>query len=235
MDKPKQAKIVPPTLDAMTICLYFQQGLIVEKVNTAEYRLIVLAIQVDKNKKDIDNLEWLSEFDKTIDELEDQKLKNELLQMELEQAKQNVSTLSESISKSSTMISQKSNLIKIKRPFNICVLGEVSDTVLIRKELNNYFEKIGLKTKDWNVNFFNNTRLQNSNILRSLQKGQSNFELIITGQIHHHSAKGNARANILSELKNEKYIPHLIGSSPKNKLTAKRIIDTVDNYFDIKF
>ena len=32
--------------------------------------------------------------------------------------------------------------IKIKLPFNICALGEVSEISPMRKELNNYFEKI---------------------------------------------------------------------------------------------
>jgi type III restriction enzyme len=186
----------------------------------------------EQSKKDIENLDWLLDFDKTIDELEDQKLKNELLQMELNQAKQNISTLSETISKSSKSKSQQDKSIQIKTPFNICVLGEVSDTALIRKELNNYFEKVGVGTKDWKVEFFNNTKLQNSNVLRSLQKGQSKFDLIVTGQIYHHSGKGNAKANIISELKNDKYIPHLIGSNPKDMLTPDKIVTVVDDFLN---
>lgn len=186
----------------------------------------------DQTKKDIENLEWLSEFDKTIDELEDQKLKNELLQMELLQAKKNISVLSESAVKSSITKPKKSNLVTIKTPFNICVLGEVSDTSIIRNELNNYFHKIGVQTTDWKIEFFNNAKLQNSNVLRSLQKGQSKFDLIITGQIYHHSGRGNTKCNIISELKKEKYIPHLIGSSPKNKLTPTKLIACLSEHFN---
>ena len=73
--------------------------------------------------------------------------------------------------------------IKIEKPFNICVLGEVSDQTLISKELNKYFDKVGVATTDWNIEHFNNAKLQNSNVLRSLHKGQSKFSLIVTGQI----------------------------------------------------
>ena len=118
----------------------------------------------------------------------------------------------------------------IPNPFNICVLGEVSDEVLIRKELNQYFQKQGVDTNDWDIEFFNNTKLGNTSILRSLQKGQSKYSLIVTGQIFHHSGKGNTKANIISELKNEKYIPYIIGSNPKDLLTPEKIIDGIHKY-----
>ncbi len=54
----------------------------------------------------------------------------------------------------------------------------------------------------------------------------------MTGQIFHHSGKGNAKANIISELKNEKYIPHCIGSNPKDFLTPEKIIEVIDEYIN---
>jgi len=120
--------------------------------------------------------------------------------------------------------------IDIPVPFNICVLGEVSDEALIRKGLNQYFQKQGIETNDWNIDFFNNTKLQNSNVLRSLVKGQSNFSIIITGQIFHHSGKANKSANIITELKNEKYISHIVGCSPKDKLTVDNIIEALHKF-----
>ena len=65
-----------------------------------------------------------------------------------------------------------------------------------------------------------------------MHKGQSKFSLIVTGQIFHHSGKGNAKANIISELKNEKYIPHSIGSNPKDLLTPEKIIEVIDDYIN---
>jgi len=52
----------------------------------------------------------------------------------------------------------------------------------------------------------------------------------VTGQIFHHSGKGNTKANIISELKNEKYIPCIIGSNPKDLLTPEKIIDGIHKY-----
>lgn len=183
----------------------------------------------DQTEKDKEVLELLSELDQTINELKDQKFKNELLEMELTEAQDNVKTLAKSLTDIKPTKTEEKE-IKIEKPFNICVLGEVSDQALIRKELNKYFDKIGVATIDWNIEYFNNSKLQNSNVLRSLHKGQSKFSIIVTGQIFHHSGKGNAKANIISELKNEKYIPHLIGSNPKDFLTPEKIIEVIDEY-----
>lgn len=187
--------------------------------------------KTDQTEKDKEILELLSELDQTINELKDQKFKNELLEMELTEAQENVQTLAKSLTeiKPDREIAKE---IKIDKPFNICVLGEVSDQTLISKELNKYFDKIGVGTTDWNIEYFNNSKLQNSNVLRSLHKGQSKFNLIVTGQIFHHSGKGNAKANIISELKNEKYIPHCIGSNPKDLLTPEKIIEVIDDYIN---
>lgn len=187
--------------------------------------------KTDQSEKDKEILELLSELDQTINELKDQKFKNELLEMELTEAQENVQTLAKSLTEIKPD-KEEAKEIKIDKPFNICVLGEVSDQTLISKELNKYFDKIGVGTKDWNIEYFNNSKLQNSNVLRSLHKGQSKFSVIVTGQIFHHSGKGNAKANIISELKNEKYIPHCIGSNPKDLLTPEKIIEVIDDYIN---
>jgi type III restriction enzyme len=205
----------------------FEKRLI--KYNQSQKKLI--ESKPDQSAKEKENLEWLSDFEKTIDELKDEKFKTELLAMRLNEAQDNIETLAKSLNKIQPVYQDRKD-VEIEKPFNICVLGEVSDQALIRSELNNYFEKIGLSAIDWKIEFFNNSKLQNTNVLRSLQKGQSKFAIIVTGQIFHHSGKGNTKANIISELKNEKYIPHIIGSNPKDKLTPNKIIDSIDNYIN---
>ncbi len=69
---------------------------------------------------------------------------------------------------------------------------------------------------------------------RALYKGQSKFSVVITGQIFHRSGKGNTKANIISKLKNEKYIPFRIGSNPKDLLTSEKMIETINNYLKEK-
>ena len=63
-----------------------------------------------------------------------------------------------------------------------------------------------------------------------LQKGQTKYDVIIIGQIYHHSGKGNQKANIITELKKDKYIPFIIGSSPKNVLTPDKLIEKLNEY-----
>lgn len=181
--------------------------------------------KTDKTENDEEILELLSELDKTINKLGDEQLKNELLEMRLDKAKENIKTLSKLPNNTNKKEIKK---LDIKKPFNICVLGECSDNAIIREKLNQYFEKIGIKTVDWNIEFFNNKKLKSNDLLRSLYKGQSKFSLIVTGQIHHHSSKGNTKANIFSELKNDKYIPHYIGCNPKNLLTLEKIIESIN-------
>jgi type III restriction enzyme len=189
--------------------------------------IIVIENKKDKTEKDITDMELLQELDKTIDEKNDLQLKNELLKISLKQAEENLKAIGKNVDEKKT---DRDGKIKIPTPFNICVLGEVSDQALISKELNKYFAKLGIATKDWNIEYFNNTKLQNSDILRSLVKGQSNFNLIITGQIHHHNSKGNKKGNLVSELKNEKYIPHRIGSDPKDLLTPAKILEAIEDF-----
>lgn len=192
---------------------------------------IFLEQKKDKTEKETMELELLEELDKTIDELKDTKLKNELLKISLQQAEENLKVIGKTVVEKK----QESNgKIKIPTPFSICVLGEVSDEEKITRDLQKYFTKHGVDTNSWDINFFSNTKLQNSDVLRSLVKNQSRYNLIVTGQIHHHSGKGNKKANIISELKNEKYIPHKIGTDPKDLLTPDKTLKAVDDFLNSK-
>ena len=156
--------------------------------------------------------------------------------LELEEKEKNLELQRKNIELISSHTSEKTDQgikqLCLPDPFNICILGEATDTITIREALNKYYEKIGVGINSWNIDFYNNSKLENSNILRSLIKGQSKYHLIITGQIFHHSGKGNKKANILSELKNEKYIPHKVGGSPKDKLTSDKILTLLNEYIN---
>ena len=178
-------------------------------------------------------------FATTSDELKKQqkeleKQKRELLELELDEAKLIIEQYKTNLDVLSIVSKPKGEVsiekIQIDTPFNICILGEVSDQSQIRYELNSYFAKIGVATTDWNVDFIGNTKLENANVFKSLQKGQSKYDLIFVGQIHHHSGKGNQKANIITELKNKKYIPSIVGSSPKDVLTPDKLIDKLNDY-----
>ena len=120
----------------------------------------------------------------------------------------------------------------IPNPFNICVLGEVTNEAEIRKELNKFFEKLGVDINNWDIEFFNNKKMESSNVLRGLVKNQTKFNLILTGQIHHHNNKGNTKGNLISELNNEKYVAHKISSNPKDKLTSDKAISSINEYIN---
>lgn len=186
---------------------------------------LLLENKKDKSEKETIELELLEELDKTIDELKDTKLKNELLQLSLQQAEENLKVISKT---SIVPKNEIEGIINIPTPFHICVLGEVSDENKIIQDLQLFFTKHGVSTNDWGIKFINNTKIQNTDVLRSLIKGQSKYNLIITGQIHHHSGKGNKKANIVSELKNEKYIPHIIGCEPASILNSARIVEALN-------
>jgi len=176
-----------------------------------------------QNKED---QELLEEYDKELTKAVEDK---QLLAMSLEQAKATIDGMKLALSKSNKTEPDTIS-ISIPSPFNICVLGEVSDESGIRRELRDYFAKYGLVATDWNIDFFSNTKLRNSDILSSLKKGQSKYSLIITGQIHHHSGKGNQNANLLTELKDDKYIDHIVGGSPKVLLTTSGLLSELEVY-----
>ena len=193
--------------------------------------------KIDNNEKltklEQEYQELFEEYDKSLSAWDDEKQKRELLELDLEQAriiieqyKTNLDILSNTF-RPSEATPQK---IRVDIPFQICILGEVSDVAQVRYELNSYFEKIGIVSTDWEVDFYNNSKLQNTNIYKILQKGQTKYHLIVIGQIHHHSGKGNQSANIISELKNEKYIPFIVCGSPKDVLTPDRLIKKLNDY-----
>ncbi len=162
-----------------------------------------------------------------LNEIENKDTKIGILKMQLGDAKSNLEAVLQ-YQDNSVQVSQKE--LKIQKPFNLCVLGEVVDENSIKQELNNYFLKYGVNATDWNIDFFNNVKLRNSDIVSKLKKGQSKYSLVITAQIHHHSGKGNTSANLLTELKNEKYVDHIVGCSPKSKLTVDNILTELDKY-----
>jgi type III restriction enzyme len=180
-----------------------------------------------ENEKEKEELVWLSELEKTISELDDEKERNELLKLDLAKSKAIIEQL-----RQKPFHVTAAQPLNIQKPFNMCILGEVSREQEIREQLNKYFQKHGLSAVDWNIEFFNNSSLQRKNILRSLIKGQSKYNLALTGQIHHHSGKSNASANLLTELKDGKYIPHIIACSPQDVLTCTVLIAVLDKYLN---
>ena len=189
-----------------------------------------------KNKEELTTreeelLEYVEELDKAINQINDLREKNALLEMKYEEAQDNINIISKAFAEVKP-IEEMSTELNFKTPFNICVLGEVSDKEKIVKDLQLFFTKHGVGTNNWSIIFFNNNKLENTDVLRSLVKGQSKYDLIITGQIFHHSGKGNKKANIISELKNEKYIPHKIGCDPKEVLTSEKVLRAIENYIN---
>ncbi len=177
----------------------------------------------DLSKEDKELLEMYDEeLSKAIRNLEDIKLEKEILEINLNEAKSIIDSLKK---KESELVE-----LKVPKPFNICILGEVSDEDEVKKSLMSYFSKYGLKATDWEVEFFNNSKLKNSNVLVGLKKGRSRYSLIITGQIYHHSGKDNQSANLVTELKKPQYIDSIIGSSPTDPLTPSSMVEMLDQY-----
>lgn len=183
-----------------------------------------IASETGANSKE--DQELLEEYEKELSKAFEDK---QLLQMSLEQAKATIDNMKLALSKSGKAKTED-EMIPVPTPFNICVLGEVADEDGVRRELRSYFAKYGISATDWNIEYFNNSKLKNSNVLSSLKKGQSKYTLVITAQIHHHSGKGNQNANLLTELKDEKYIDHIVGGSPKDILTTKNLLRELEKY-----
>lgn len=190
---------------------------------------ILISKKEEKTTRDEELLEYVGELDKAIDQINNLKEKNALLEMQYEDALDNIKVLSKTLTEVTPARDAIEN-IKVKTPLNICILGEVTEEELITKEFQKYFTKINIKPTDWDIQFFNNNKLQRSDILRSLVKGQSKYNIVITGQIHHHSGKGNKKANILSELKNPKYIQHIVGCHPKDILTHEKALIALSDF-----
>lgn len=202
-------------------------------VRYTQSRKVASAQQPEKSKEDAELLDlYESELTKAIKNLDDKKLENQILKIDLQEAEATIGSLKEALAYLPQETSEGVQDIKIATPFNICVLGEVVDEDLIREKLRGYFAKYGIKTTDWDIVFYGNAKIRNSDILGILKKGQTKFSVIITGQIHHHSGKGNQSANLLTELKKEKYIDHIVGCSPKELLTVDDVIKKLDKHLN---
>ena len=187
-------------------------------------------LELNSERKQLNNKieDLLTEVDDKDFIIEYKQLELQEKEEELKNSKENTELL---VQYNSSNNQEYQNDLQIKKPFNFCIIGEGSDQAKIRLELKHFFEKLGVEINDWNVDFISNSKLKNTDVLKSLNKGQSKFELIITGQIYNHSGKGNTKANILSELKNDKYIPHIVGCSPKDELTPEKILNSLQAFF----
>lgn len=171
-----------------------------------------------------------SELTKAIKNLDDKKLENEILKIDLQGAEETIGSLKEALAYQPKISVEYKKDTKIPTPFNICILGEVVDEDLFRVKLRGYFAKYGVKTTDWDIAFYGNTKIKNSDVLGGLKKGQTKFNVIITGQIYHHSGRGNQSANLLTELMKDKYVDHIVGCSPRELLTVDHLLMKLDEY-----
>lgn len=201
-------------------------------IRNTQSRKVVSEKQAEKSKEDQELLDlYEEELSKAIGNLDDKKLENEILRIDLQKAESTIDSLQEALTYQPRIgTKEEKRDLNIPVPFNICILGEVVDEDLIREKLRDYLAKYGLKATDWDMAFFGNSKIRNSDVLSGLRTGQTRFDVIITGQIYHHSGRGNQSANILTELKKDKYIDHIIGCSPKELLTVENILEKLEQY-----
>ena len=201
-------------------------------IRYTQSRKVVSEKQAEKSKEDRELLElYEDELSKAIKNLDDKKLENEILKIDLQNAEATVGSLKEALAyQPKAGVKEEKKDIKIPTPFNICVLGEAVDENLTREKLRDFFAKYGLKATDWDISFYGNSKIRNSDVLSGLKKGQTKFNVIITGQIHYHSGRDNQSANILTELKKGKYIHHIVGCSPKELLTVDSVLEKLEEY-----
>lgn len=182
------------------------------------------------SSKDFDELLsfYTEDLTKLNDEKEHLKNSNARLLNEIERLK------SELLTKNEENNNSKINLDfiqKIKIPFTFCIIGEVSDKNVLISELNNYFLKFGISAKQWNLDIFPNRKLKKQNILSSVKLGKSKYQLIVTGQLHNHSNKGDISSNLFSELNKNIYVPFIKGCEPQKLLTSSNLIEALEKYF----
>lgn len=116
--------------------------------------------------------------------------------------------------------------------FRILVLGEISDNQVDFKEaFNSHFSKFGFKATEWDIDFWDNKTIKRKDI-RSLKKGQSKYNLLVTGQIHQHSSKGNKESNLLTELMKPNYVKRIYGCRPQQVLNKDLFVEKVNEYID---
>ncbi len=195
-------------------------------IRFSQSRKVVSRATKAENKEDQELLDlYEEEINQAIKKIKDIETEKEILKIDLDNAKL--------ILKEESSILEDQD-VKIPKPFNICIIGETVDDDLILKDLRKYFAKYGLGANDWDIQFISNSKLKSFDVFSGFRRGQSKYSLIITGQIYHHSAKGNESANILTELKKPKYIDHIVGSSPRDKLSVRDILSALENYI-LKF
>jgi type III restriction enzyme len=189
---------------------------------------LVLENKQDKTESESEMLGLLNDFERTLQDLDQLKEYNSYLEQSLDEAQRTVNELTKSY-----YLSQKNEAPKqypIITPLQICILGEVSNQQTMTHELNDLFTKLGLSPNNWGVDYYDNRKLKQPKTLKTLIKGQSKYDLIITGQIHSHALPGNTKSNIVSELNNEKYVDHIVGCDPKDVLTTDRLLSVLCNY-----
>lgn len=186
-----------------------------------------------RNKEDQELLDlYEEELTRAIKNLEDTTLEKEIIQLDLEKANEIIENYKQSFSKGYQEPEPTPGSVTLPKPLAICILGEVSDESQIMATLNKHFAKYGFSATDWDVDFINNAKLKSTDVFKSLRKGQSKYNLVITGQIYHHSAKGNQSANPLTEIKDPKYVDSIVGSSPTDLLTPNQLIHELDLYIN---
>lgn len=191
-------------------------------IRFSQSRKVVSKATKAESKEDQELLDlYEEELNQAIKKIKDIETEKEILKIDLDNAK--------------LMLKEESSIledqdIKLPKPFNICIIGETVDDDLILKDARKYFTKYGLGANDWDIQFISNSKLKSSDVFSGLKRGQSKYNLIITAQIYHHSAKGNESANMLTELKKPKYIDHIVGSSPKDKLSVKDMLSALEKY-----
>ncbi|MFA6357405.1 MAG: DEAD/DEAH box helicase family protein [Candidatus Omnitrophota bacterium] len=198
-------------------------------IRFAQIRKIAAANEIKNTKEDQELIElYEGELNESIRKIKDKEEQNEILKIDLENARAMLREAS--IRQNALNYDQVET--KIPKPLNICIVGETVDNDRIMQEAKKLLTKYGLKATDFDINFIPNNKLRNTDIFSSLKRGQSRFNIIITGQIYHHSGKGNEKANILAELQKPKYIEHRVGSSPNDKLTVDNFIDTLNEWIE---
>ncbi|MCL5037442.1 MAG: DEAD/DEAH box helicase family protein, partial [Chloroflexi bacterium] len=136
-------------------------------IRYAQSRKVVSEKQSEKSEEDRELLElYEGELTKAIKNLDNKKLENEILKIDLQNAEATINSLKDVlVYKPKDATREEKENIKISIPFNICVLGEVVDADLIREKLRNFFAKYGLKATDWDIAFYGNFKIRNSDVL----------------------------------------------------------------------
>lgn len=125
--------------------------------------------------------------------------------------------------------------LKTWAQYKICILWELAVSNRdFTEELSDYFIKEWVRWRVWGIDFISNREMKQKNILKQFRKWWTSYSLIITWQIHHHSSKGNEEANLLEELKKDKYVQHIVWCDPHNKLTVTNWIECLDEYLTNK-